>query len=272
MSREETIIRGAGNTKLDTAVYEPSTRSQGTIIFTPGWSGHHKDYDELLAPIGESYRVLAPNLRGHGNSQGTFEQESCIADLTSLSEEYDANALIGHSAGTISVAAAKQTNPDAVILFNPFFNVENIPNVTRGIVRTLYNNTRLSRSIDNVLQHLPLERAAMNTRRPAENTGNLATIDASSYDRIDSPLMYVVSGRDTVLGTNNEHVRNQYRSLINNLSTDAYDESDLADKLNHCLNFKGYVPFLKDEEGKDKKTIIEQTLMFLEQNKKGTKR
>lgn len=258
-------------TTLSAAIYEPSQTKRGTIgFFTPGWSADYNDYDPLLLPLAESYRIIAANPRGHGGSKGILHPKKAVDDLEDLFQKHgeEKTAFIGHSLAAFSLQAAQRCNPKAVVLFNPYVNVHYLPLSMRIGVETasLLKRTGLSYLVDLPLSKLPLEKAGLHMDYPLANTAALHQIDITRIARVKQPLLYFIADNDHVLGTHGKDRMKTYRFAIATASKNSENASPLVKGLNHCLNYKGYAPFLKDEPGKDKQRILDRIERFLEKN------
>jgi 3-oxoadipate enol-lactonase len=72
------------------------------VIFTHGATVDHHEWDATLPLVGERFRVLAWDLRGHGLSRpGAFSIPSAVDDLLALMDAMGADQaiLVGHSIG-----------------------------------------------------------------------------------------------------------------------------------------------------------------------------
>jgi len=71
----EIVVEGGGGLKLH--VRECGPRDAPAIVLLHGWSQHHlcwsKQFDSLLS---DEFRVVAPDLRGHGQSEAPLEPEN----------------------------------------------------------------------------------------------------------------------------------------------------------------------------------------------------
>src|SRR5881397_3535046 len=69
------------------------------VVFLHGFTHTGASWDPVVAALGESYRALAPDLRGHGSAGAStpVDLDAVIADLAALS---DGNfVLAGYSMG-----------------------------------------------------------------------------------------------------------------------------------------------------------------------------
>jgi pimeloyl-ACP methyl ester carboxylesterase len=74
-----------------------------TLILLHGVRDHARSWDKIASAFAENWRVLAPDLRGHGDSDwargGFYPTEGHIFDLAELATRLDRFALLGHSLG-----------------------------------------------------------------------------------------------------------------------------------------------------------------------------
>ena len=74
-----------------------------TVVFLHGSTLDHVSWARQVEALQEDYRVVVPDLRGHGEStlEGRFEFEAAVGDVLALLDELDAErvALVGLSLG-----------------------------------------------------------------------------------------------------------------------------------------------------------------------------
>ncbi|WP_217251080.1 alpha/beta fold hydrolase [Streptomyces sp. AC602_WCS936] len=93
--------------------------------------------------VGLGYRVLAPDLRGHGRSpRGTYRPELLAEDLAE-SLPTDADVAIGHSMGGLSLAlAVDRLRPARAVYSDPGFQLGNLPDgATAGMEQMVASAT-----------------------------------------------------------------------------------------------------------------------------------
>jgi long-chain acyl-CoA synthetase len=79
--------------------------AQKTIVFVHGYAGCAETWEYQINHFAHKYRVVAPDLRGHGQSDAPFTQYTMpelVADLNSITQELDLPEtfiLVGHSFG-----------------------------------------------------------------------------------------------------------------------------------------------------------------------------
>jgi pimeloyl-ACP methyl ester carboxylesterase len=79
-------------------------------------------YRELLAPLATTYRILAPDLRGHGHTQlpintdGRFDWADYADDLSAVLDSLDGPPVVlaGHSMGAVTALLAAVQRPERV--------------------------------------------------------------------------------------------------------------------------------------------------------------
>ncbi len=110
---------------VDTAegrvAYHEAGAGEPALVMLHGFSGHRDDFVGVLAALGERRRVLAPDLRGHGDSEAgpgasgwSFDQivNDLIAFLDAMG--LDRVDLLGHSMGGFVALRAVLRAPERV--------------------------------------------------------------------------------------------------------------------------------------------------------------
>ena len=115
--RVDVPIRGLADMKLSVVDLWPE-RAEKTIVLIHGYSGCAEMWEYQINHFARDYRVVAPDLRGHGQSDAPFtaytmaelvNDINTIADVLKLPEKF---VLIGHSfGGSISIEYAS-THPE----------------------------------------------------------------------------------------------------------------------------------------------------------------
>ncbi len=94
---EEIHFEAIGNQSLDqytivADISEPQGEVLGTIVCIHGWAGNKSYYSELIFLLGRKYRIIAVDLRGHGDSDVSRNEpwttESLAIDLKMLLDYY----------------------------------------------------------------------------------------------------------------------------------------------------------------------------------------
>src|ERR1700712_1978913 len=90
-------------------------------ILVPGGLDHSRSWDEVARALRTNFHVIAPDLRGHGDSEwakgSSYSQADHVYDLTGLIEQagLDKVALVGHSMGGMVSLAYAGAFPDKVL-------------------------------------------------------------------------------------------------------------------------------------------------------------
>lgn len=116
----EVSIAGAGGTRLQAKVYGPEDAS--TIVLVHGWTCSLRFWRRQVQDLMEDYRVVAFDLRGHGDSaspdDGDWSLDTLADDLEAVFDACVTDGrpvvLAGHSLGAMTIAAWGGRHPDAV--------------------------------------------------------------------------------------------------------------------------------------------------------------
>ena len=79
--------------------------AEQAIIFIHGYAGCAETWEYQINHFGHQYRVLVPDLRGHGQSDAPYSEYSMaemVADINQITNELDLPdkfTLVGHSFG-----------------------------------------------------------------------------------------------------------------------------------------------------------------------------
>jgi long-chain acyl-CoA synthetase len=102
--RVDVPIRGLSNAKLSVIDLYPESVSQ-TIVFVHGYAGCAETWEYQINYFARDYRVIAPDLRGHGQSDApytSYTMPELVSDLQTIVEELNIQGkfiLVGHSFG-----------------------------------------------------------------------------------------------------------------------------------------------------------------------------
>jgi long-chain acyl-CoA synthetase len=102
--RVEVPIRGLADVTLSVVDIRPEGLSR-TILFVHGYAGCVETWEYQINHFARSYRVVAPDLRGHGQSDAPFTQYTMaelVDDLNTITKALDVPecfVLVGHSFG-----------------------------------------------------------------------------------------------------------------------------------------------------------------------------
>jgi pimeloyl-ACP methyl ester carboxylesterase len=103
MSEPETLRFRSQGLSLNVCAWGP--RAAPPLVLLHGVRDHARSWDRIAAAFADRYRVLAPDLRGHGDSEwatgGFYPTEGYVFDLAEMTEALGLArfGLIGHSLG-----------------------------------------------------------------------------------------------------------------------------------------------------------------------------
>lgn len=102
---DEPISRIYSSGRLTLHLAEWGQENSETVVLVHGYRDHCRSWDAMARVLRSGYRVIAPDLRGHGNSQwvvgGTYALDDFVYDLHCLLQEQTANpvSIVAHSMG-----------------------------------------------------------------------------------------------------------------------------------------------------------------------------
>lgn len=186
-----------------------------------------------------------------------------------IKEDGENAHLLAHSiGGMIGINAASDTpeNVSSLYMIAPFLNDMCLPGASRIGIRLL----------DALQGILPYADKLLNTTGISGKMGHCnhvlqahSTVNQDDFmnhyqefNKAGIPAAFVLTGHDEVLGTKDKKHYSQIKNLIGFYLPKAEDRSAHFHDLNHCLNIKGDCPFLKPEDGKDRKRVIENIAGF----------
>ena len=106
--------------KLRLSYLEQGNSLGPVMIFLHGLNDHCRTFDELIEPFSDEYRIITPDLRGHGDSEWTkgvgYDLLDYLYDLHRLVVDLDLApvTLVGHSLGGAVVALYAGLYPSLV--------------------------------------------------------------------------------------------------------------------------------------------------------------
>lgn len=123
---------------IDIGPTDPAVPARGTIVCIHGAGGRAEQWSEQIAYFSRNHRVIAPDLRGHGQSQqpnSSYSLEEFLWDFAQLLEQMQVSApflLLAHSFGgpiALTFAAAQPQRLIKLVLIatapemhlNPFY-------------------------------------------------------------------------------------------------------------------------------------------------------
>lgn len=117
------------------------------LLLLHGFTGCGDDWQHVLARPLEGYRIIAPDLRGHGRSTnpgGTFRFSDVARDIFSLLDRLgiDRVKAIGMSAGANTLLHMATQQPSRVEAMVHISGTPRFPEQARAIMRTMTEETR----------------------------------------------------------------------------------------------------------------------------------
>lgn len=256
----------------------------GSIYFVHGLSGRWRDYKSLLIPLSSEFNVYAYDQRGHGSSPGVYSPQKAADDLEAILEREEGNSVgvIGQSLGChTAVQVAKRFEArgkplKGIYLLEPCLGADSFTRGKQKLFSVLHALYALGAPFDALLTVLPFVRHSLGLKQvfPLYTTGALSQISSADCEGLQgTPVGYMLADNDRLLGTNDQkhyfacmerlHDLFSWREGFRGIPT-PYDDSHHVAGLNHCFNYKGHTPFLKDEAGKKSSKIVERIATFFE--------
>jgi len=251
--------------KLDGMIISPK-HPKGDILFLQGFSGKHEDYMHLLMPLGEEFRMVTYNNRGHPGSGGTFNAKKSAEDWKEIAKSSACDYVLAHSCGASFALKLDSKYIKGAYCIEPVFSADMLPWLMRAGISMLHAaevSPTILPSIDSFLDARGLPaRWGLSNKNPLQSFSEIGKLDQNSYVK---PLAFTIADADEALGTTGKPERKV--ALIEKVMTaypQARNRSNLVRGLNHCLNLTpgDFAPFLKPEKGKDSDRIIEDIINF----------
>jgi pimeloyl-ACP methyl ester carboxylesterase len=173
-------------------VHDSDNGSGGTAVLIHGFTSSHRSWHAVEAElVARGYRVLAPDLRGHGDSpRGGATAEQLADDLVD-SLPVGVDVAIGHSLGALALLlAAERLRPARAIYSDPAFSFGELPD--DHVEKIDRANAQIIREIEATTPTL-LRRA-----RPRWSDGDIAAEMAglARFDPAFLPSFGALTGRD----------------------------------------------------------------------------
>ncbi|NTV59266.1 MAG: alpha/beta hydrolase, partial [Deltaproteobacteria bacterium] len=115
--RVDVPIRGLPDMKLSVVHLWPE-EAENTMVFVHGFAGCAETWEYQVNHFSHKYRVIAPDLRGHGQSDAPFSQYTMpelVEDIKTIAETLDLPerfVLVGHSFGGSICAEYAKAYPE----------------------------------------------------------------------------------------------------------------------------------------------------------------
>jgi len=248
--------------------------AQKTVLLLHGISSRGDCFKKLMGHI-DRHRVIAYDQRGHGRSDGRFNVQHAVDDLSAIIDREGVDSVMGHSLGAyISVQAAKrkeaQNDPlHRLYLIAPFIGVDMLGlrprfgiHLTRAFTPFL---DALEKGLGSLLDGF---RRRMEYYNEEIIHGYAELGKCLSYRCAGlraTKLGYALPRRDEVMGTDYAPHDAYFRQRLEDLFPQAHDFSDYVMDLNHCLNAqpRDYSPLLSRIRKRNRKRLVQAIAKFL---------
>jgi len=111
-------LRGLDLVRPDTTIryWTAGPDAAPTVLFLHGATLDHRAWDPQVAALQGRFRIVVPDLRGHGDSTGHFDFDSAVEDILVLLDHLavDKVVLVGLSLGANIAQAVLRRAPDRV--------------------------------------------------------------------------------------------------------------------------------------------------------------
>ena len=116
----EASVRSADGTRLQARVFGPDTGP--TVVLVHGWTCTHRFWVRQIRELARSLRIVAYDLRGHGESEAPeasdYSTDALAADLDAVLAQLvprgERPVVAGHSLGAMSIVAWAGVHPERV--------------------------------------------------------------------------------------------------------------------------------------------------------------
>jgi len=146
------------------------------VVFTHGATIDHHEWDATLPLVGEHFRVLAWDIRGHGLSRpGTFSMPEAVDDLVALLDaiQVEQAILVGHSIGGNLHQEVVFKNParvKAMVCLDCTWNFQKLTRFEElmlGLAEPIFKIYPYQTLINQSLQATAVSKASQESLRPA---------------------------------------------------------------------------------------------------------
>lgn len=187
------------------------------VVFTHGATIDHHEWDATLPLVGEHFRVLTWDIRGHGLSRpAAFDLQQAVDDLLALLDQLAVPRAIfvGHSMGGNLHQELVFQHPDrvhAMAFLDCTWNFQKLTpleNLGLGLAGPIFRIYPYQLLVDQSLTVTATSKASQDLLRPAVQSLSkdeyiqimMATVKCLHYEpgyRINKPLLLMVGDRDT---------------------------------------------------------------------------
>jgi len=184
---------------LDLHYVEWGDRDRPTLILQHGGNDHARSWDRLARALSDRFRVVAPDLRGHGDSgwssDGNYSVNACVYDLRALYRALgvETAAIIGHSFGGMVASRYAGLYPETV---RHMVVIEGL-GLSRGWVETWLATPVEQRLLAYFEQ---IDTALATEARPYARIEDVAARLRAHNPRLSSELALHLAGHATRLG------------------------------------------------------------------------
>ncbi|NHK32738.1 MAG: alpha/beta hydrolase [Asgard group archaeon] len=203
-----------------------------TLICVHGWGSNALNYRYVLKFLAPYFRVIAFDLKGHGESDkedDTYDIGQFTEELAQLIDHYDPKnlILIGHSMGTAIVMNYLYLNPhraNAALLLSGAANFreplprivplvfshmdDRIKNLLVELALSIYSSSKLPKKIQKILRK-QLKVTPYHVYRNALLNTVFAWKRDEDLNKIQTPILIMVGGKDILTPQKNSEKLNQ---------------------------------------------------------------
>jgi pimeloyl-ACP methyl ester carboxylesterase len=203
-----------------------------TIICVHGWGSNALTYRYLLRFLSPYFRVIAFDLKGHGESDkedDSYDIEQFTEELAQLIEHYNPKnfILVGHSMGTAIVMNYLYINPfraNAAVLLSGAANFreplprlvplilthmdERLKNLAVELTLSILSSSKMPKDIQKVLRE-QLKKTPYHVYRSALLNTIFAWKKDEDLGKITTPILIMVGGKDILTPQKNSEKLNQ---------------------------------------------------------------